>query len=634
MKEVVAILTVCLAVYANSLDNDFHYDDEHSVQKNIHIRDLDNIPRFFQDPTTFSVDHDKAMYRPILLITYALNYALGEYEVFGYHLVNLSLHAFSACLLFWLAVLITARKDLAFSAGLLFALHPICSEPVNYISSRSEGLASFFYLAGLVLFIRATKESAEQGGNAARWRYLSWAALAMGLLSKSIVITLPAVMLIWDYLHISGRRLEHLRARFVRWHLAYWVLAGLYVVLIIHNRFLTKSLAKPVRGVWSQLLTQVEALVYYAKLLVWPLGLNVEHQFFVQQQLAMPVVAAGVLLAGLFSALIWAYRRRWDLPLFLNLWALLALLPVTLMPLNVLVNERRLYLPCAAFCLGLALALHSRYLQRQVGGWALGRVLALLVVVGYGAITYDRNRVWQNDFSLWSNAVDNAPKMPRNHLYLGNTHKDAAFASRDKQQELAHWELARKSYRQTIELDRSSDLALRALNNLGAVSFVLKDLETAEKAYRRAVEINPNYADALVNLGTTYHEKARAEPDPAKSKPLFAESANYYRKALKLLPNHADAWANMGLAFFEMGELDKAIKAYERSYYLNSGNHHLVNNLGNYYATLGQQQIHRGESGQANLLKARQYFQQALRLNPGYAPPKRGLDIVEQFLRP
>ena len=628
MRDIIAILLVCLAVYANSLDNGFHYDDEHSIQKNIHIRDLGNITRFFHDPTTFSVDHDKAMYRPVLLVTYALNYAAGGYEVFGYHLLNLALHALSACLLFWLALLVTGRRDLALSAGLLFALHPICSEPVNYISSRSEGLAGFFYLAGLALFIRST-----QSDHQARWRYLSWGALATGLLSKSIVITLPTVILVWDYLFISSRQLQRLRDRFVQWHLAYWLLAGLYVATIVHNRFLTKSLAKPVRGMGTQFLTQVEALVYYGKLLIWPLGLNVEHQFFAQAKLGAPSFAAGLLLAVFFLVLIGAYRRRWDLPLFLNLWALLALLPVTLMPLNVLVNERRLYLPCAAFCLGLAMTLHSRRMQRMVGGVAQGRVMVLLIVMGYGALTFSRNELWQSDFALWTDAVSQGPKMPRNHLYLGNTHKDAAFASVNKKEELAHWELARESYRRTIELDHKSDLALRALNNLGAVSFVLKDIDSAEKAYRRAIKLNPNYADALVNLGTIYHEKARVETDPAKSKALFAEAADSYRKALRSLPNHADAWANMGLALFEIGELGKAIKAYERAYYLNPGNVNLVNNFGNYYVTLGQQQIHRGESGRENLLKAKKYFEQALRMNPNYGPPKRGLQIVEQFLR-
>ena len=626
MKEIIAIVAVCLAAYANSLDNGFHYDDEHSIQRNIHIRDLGNIPLFFKDPSTFSVDHDKGMFRPLLLVTYALNYAWGGYEVFGYHLVNLALHAATACLVMWLARLFGGGGGWALGAGLLFAVHPVCSEPVNYISSRSESLAGLCYMAGIALFIRATR----QGGGL--WLYGSWGVLVAGLLSKATVITVPAVVLLWDFLHEGRRSVVGLRTRFVRWHLVYWLIAATYVVVIVGNRFLTRSLDNRVRETAPQLLTQVEALVFYLKLLVWPHGLNVEHQFFVQQSVGPALLLAGLLLVGAALALAWAYRRRWDLPLFLNLWALLALAPTLVMPLNVLVNERRLYIPCAAFCLLLAWALRTRPLRRRAGPWAVGQVLTLLLVLGYGLLTFERNQVWQTDFSLWTDAVAKAPKMPRNHLYLGNAHKDAAFASVDEAAKMAHWERARAAYRQTIENDPQNDLALRALNNLGAVSFVLQDIETAEKAYRRAVELNPNYADALVNLGTTYHEKGRRQQDPAIADPLLRESVEYYRRALKLLPNHADAWANMGLALFELREYEKAIKAYKQSYYLKPDNVNLINNFGNYYATLGQLDRGRGETGRDNLHTAERYFQQALRLNPYYASSKRGLEIVRQLL--
>ena len=626
MKEIIAIVAVCLAAYANSLDNGFHYDDEHSIQRNIHIRDLGNISLFFKDPSTFSVDHDKGMFRPLLLVTYALNYAWGGYEVFGYHLVNLALHAATACLVTWLARLLGGGGRWALGAGLLFAVHPVCSEPVNYISSRSESLAGLCYLASLALFIRATR----QGGGL--WIYGSWGALVAGLLSKATVITLPLAVLLWDYLHEGQRSINGLRTRFVRWHLVYWLIAAAYVVVIVGNRFLTRSLDNRVRETAPQLLTQIEALVFYLKLLVWPHDLNVEHQFFVQQNVGLALLLAGLLLVGAALALVWAYRRRWDLPLFLNLWALLALLPTLAMPLNVLVNERRLYIPCAAFCLLVAWALRTRPLQRQAGPWALGQTLTLLLALGYGLLTFERNKVWQSDFSLWTDAVAKAPKMPRNHLYLGNAHKDAAFASVDEASKMAHWERARASYRKAIDNGPQNDLALRALNNLGAVSFVLKDIDTAEKAYRRAIELNPNYADALVNLGTTYHEKGRREKVPAIADPLLRESVEYYRRALKLLPNHADAWANMGLALFELREYEKAIKAYKQSDYLKPDNVNLINNFGNYYATLGQLEMGRGENGRKNLRMAERYFQQALRLNLHYAPSKRGLEIVRQLL--
>jgi Tfp pilus assembly protein PilF len=418
----------------------------------------------------------------------------------------------------------------------------------------------------------------------------------------------------------------------MRWHVVGWVLVGAYMMTIVGNQFLTKSLAVPVRGRWSQFLTQSEAFGYYVKLLIWPLGLNVEHQFFAQEQVTLPVLLSLLFLGAFLLAIFWAYKRRWDLPLFLNLWALLVMAPVVVMPLNVLVNERRLYLPCAAFCIGLALMLNSRPLKSKWGGVEIGRVLSLVLVLGYGGLVIERNTVWKSELSLWSDAVVKAPLMPRIHLYLGNAHKDAAFASISEEQALAHWQEARVAYRRAIELDPQNDLALRALNNLGAVSFVLKDIEAAEKAYRRAVELNPKYADALVNLGTIYHEKARLNPNPVESEPQLRESISYYRKALRLLPNHSDAWANLGLAFFELDQLDSALKAYERAYYLNAGNFRLLNNMGNYYATLGQREIERGESGQANLHKARRYFQQALRLSPGYDAPRRGLEIVDQLL--
>ena len=129
-------------MYWNTFDNSFHYDDEHSIQNNINIRSLENIPSFFADPGMFSRDADKGMYRPLLLVTYALNYAVGGYEVGGYHVVNIALHATNAALLLWLGYLLSGRLLVGFLAGILFAVYPLATEPVNYISSRSDTLSA------------------------------------------------------------------------------------------------------------------------------------------------------------------------------------------------------------------------------------------------------------------------------------------------------------------------------------------------------------------------------------------------------------------------------------------------------------------------------------------------------------
>ena len=150
----VLVAAVSAVVYANSLGGGFHYDDEHSVEANPYVRSLGNVPRFFADPTMFSVDAEKGMYRPVLLVTYAVNFALGEFDVWGYHAVNVGVHAANACLVWWLASLLGLSAPGAALAGLLFAVHPACSEPVNYISSRSESLAALFYLLALSLWLR------------------------------------------------------------------------------------------------------------------------------------------------------------------------------------------------------------------------------------------------------------------------------------------------------------------------------------------------------------------------------------------------------------------------------------------------------------------------------------------------
>ena len=105
------ILGACLAVYANSLDNAFHYDDTHSIVQNPALRSLGNIPAFFADPATFSREKSMAMYRPLLQSSFALNYAFDGYRPRFYRLVNIGLHGLSAAAAGWLLVLLVLMPD-------------------------------------------------------------------------------------------------------------------------------------------------------------------------------------------------------------------------------------------------------------------------------------------------------------------------------------------------------------------------------------------------------------------------------------------------------------------------------------------------------------------------------------------
>ena len=623
------ILLVCAAVFANTLGNSFHYDDEHSIQYNINVRDVANIPSFFTTPGMFSVDADKGMYRPLLLVTYALNYAWGEYEVYGYHVVNIALHAVNACLLSWLCMLLHGRSRASFICGLLFAIYPLATEPVNYVSSRSESLSGMFYLAGICFLVRA--------GPTSRSGYMvaSWGALALGLLSKSTVITLPAVLLAYDFAFVCRFDLRRdLRNRFYPWHLMFWATAVAYLVLIRLNGFLASSLDNHVRDGATQLFTQIKALAYYAKLLLWPWGLNVEHQFFEHDAgFELAVVLPGIFVVSLLCLLYRFSAARWKLPFFLGFWGAISLLPASVIPLNVLVNERRLYLACGAFCIVLGVllnrALESSAQYRQGLKFA---VVALLLILA--SLTYLRNQDWLTDFTLWTDAVSKSPRMPRVHLYMGNAHTHDARTSLDPVAIKQHWSVAAASYRSAIRVKPDDVLAIRSLNNLGSVNFELGNYAEAEEAYRKALELNPVYADALVNLGNTYQQRALGLPDGnTRRNELLGTAIEQYGAALKILPNHSAAYGNMGFALFNIGAFERADSAYRKAVRLNPRAYNALNNLGNLYITLGQQAMRSGEDGQEFFKQAEIFFMQSWKINPAYEKSKRGVELARRLLR-
>lgn len=563
------IALACLGGYANSFSGSFHYDDFHSLVENRAVRSLANVPRFFVDPGLFSGEPDKGMYRPVLLVTYALNYAAGEYRVWGYHLVNLGLHALCSLLVWALGLRLLETRREALLAGLLFALHPLATEPVNYISSRSESLAACFYLGSFLLYLQgdethsgqsrpgiwgsfihrgAGPENGSEGRYEWLFRFLSVAAYGVGLLAKSVVITVPALLWLYDRM-VRGRNREW-------WVYApYVAVGGGYLLLIRQNGFFTQSLAEPVRNWGAQLWTQAKAPAYYLKLLFAPHGLNVEHQFFEAAGAGEGAVLAGMALAVSLALLAWCGRRK--LAGFCLAWGAIVLLPSTLMPLNVLVNERRLYLALAGF------AWLCGQLSRRLHGRMLWIALPLL-----GLLTWQRNAVWRDELSLWQDAVRKAPGMYRTQTQLG-----------------------------------------KALQLTG-------DPEGALRAYHRAIEIDDGHGDAFNNIATLYHEQAKQERDPEVRQRLLEQAIPWYRLALERYPKNAKIHQNLGDAHAEMGVLGEALAAYEKALEIDPADGAAWSNYG--------QTLYRA----GNLDEAERAFLRAADLLPDQSEPYNNLGNV------
>lgn len=627
--SLVLLMGAIFLVYVNSLDSGFHFDDEHSLVGNPYIRSLGNVPAFFMEPQMFSRNVGSAMYRPLVLVSYALNYWVGGYEPLGYHLVNIGIHALVAILVYGVFCQLGIEKEWALIGALFFGIHPLTTEPVNYISSRSESLGALFFLSSFFLYAR------RQEGIP----WLSGLCFAAGLASKSVVLTLPLVLIMYDWMlagkiHKDGkgqtaksavigeeerflgngpghaglwgaiREMGRFLGHCGRRHWGYWILGGIY---LIGTRSLISEavIQAPVRPLDEQLATQAKALTYYLRLLFLPQPLNVEHQFFAAGSWFEGAVIASLLLAisaGIFAVV---NARGGNLPnsrrksmadalygilqkrmgLFWCGWMLVGLLPTLVVPLNVLVNERRLYLPLVGLA-GLLLWLLGEREWGRRWSWILG-----VGLVALAALTVQRNQVWENERRLWEDALGKAPLMVRPYLRMGSLLRQEG-----------NFRVAEKMYTRVLELDPENG---PAHNNLGNLRQQQGDLEGAERAYRRALEIAPRYVEAQINLAALYSGQGHT-----------AEALELYRQALELGGNREEIYNNLGTNYLRMGDWDEAEKALRQSLALNPDQAAAYFNLGG------------ALEGKGRLDEAVAAYRQALEIDATYARAYYNLGIL------
>lgn len=538
------VMVLCVAVvaaFANVFGNSWHYDDLHAITQNPHLRSLQDPLRFLLDPTLFSRDADKAMFRPLLLSSFALNFAWSGLQTWSWHVVNVGLHL-ACCLVLWQILLSLGRRpNVALAGALLFALHPLATEPVNYISSRSESLAGLFVLGAFWLHLRA--RGAEDG----RWRAGSVLAFALGVLTKSIAITTPVLLLASDAWRGSWRQaLQPTTRRGGLLQKGWWPYAavGLGYLVIVGAHVSRAVVSDAVRGPWEQLATQAKAVPYYAHLLTFPVGLNVHHQFF-EGATALVLVAS---LAAVASLLYVGLRGARDITFGL-FWMLVILLPTLVVPLHVLVNDHRLYLPLA----GLVIALTSPALRPRRSSLT---AVMLFVLPVLAVTTHQRNEVWRTEYTLWSDAAAKSPSplVPVAYVHLGNYAKDAGRLPE-----------AEGHFRRALEISPDH---VAARNNLGIVLQGLGRVDEAIAIYDEITSQHPDLGEAWYNLGKAWQQLAdgrsrQGDSDGALALEITARRA--YRRAPTGGPHTAVILNNLGTTYERAGVVDSAAVFYQRS---------------------------------------------------------------------
>lgn len=515
-------IAVGFIIYFNSLNNPFQFDDNYLIVKNTKIFELGNAPDFFTSPI-LTDSGGFSGYRPLVMVSYALNYHFSGLNPAPYRLVNLMLHIINSILLLMLLLKLmphifkgTFLEDhvypMAFVASGIFLIHPVNTIAINFIWKRTTLMCSFFMLLAAVLFLSVHIRFYNRRDNLIK-RVFSLLGmnllLLFAILSKEEGVLLPfALMLIFA---LSCQK-KHIRA-FGLEMLPMLLIVGAYSYFRI-KYFGTLLEAMNFRGVpitkappmTDYLMAQTEAIVRYMGLLLFPQGLSIFHEVRIPKSVfELGMILRSLFLAGLIVfALMIGKRHRWFT--FSVLWFFLFLIPTSfIVPLNILMDEIRVYLPQIGFSICIAVFVFYIYgfLVRKRGQRAAKRVVVLfLVLLGVlmSSNSYIRNYFYKNEYLTWLDAVDKAPNSLIPRLYLGNLLREAG-----------RYEKALEQFKKAIEIDPANNTTK---DHLGLVYQLMDDKEKAIELYNEVLAANNNDYYAHQNLGIMYSRAG--EYDKAK----------------------------------------------------------------------------------------------------------------------
>lgn len=546
----VLLLITCLSalIYANSFGNGFVYDDRAVVLENQHIRSLGNIPAFFTHPEYLTSEMHRGHYRPMVVVSYAINYALGGLRPAGYRIGNLLFHIGTAYLLFLTIEAILgsgAGSSIASVAALVFAVHPFNSEAVNYITARSSVMSGFFYLLSLYFWVKL-RDTEKDGMKMAHLRpYMaSLIAFTLSLLTKESAITLPLSLFLYDvYFKFRGSIRRHqYSALYLVTYLPFLTVAALYMFV---RRMLCNSVIPDFqRDLPSQIYTIIPVLAKYIKLLFLPLGLNIGHYAPIYQDpFHLQVILSSLLLILLIINAVYlsmAGKKEWRLLSFYIPWFFVTLLPVVIIPLNRVMQENRAYIAGIGFALFLGILFYR--LAGEGIRLKMAYVLLIMLIALYSAGTFYRNPVWKNGVTLWSDAMENSPGDPLVYNNLGVAYRLNGDYNQAK-------EIFAKGIRLAPRL---------ALLHYGLAYVYQKggDLDNALIEYHIARRLKPGEAQVYYRIGETLLLKGEVR-----------DAMENLLRAIELKPDSAMAHYDLAIAYKRIGDVGASKREIERAIY-------------------------------------------------------------------
>lgn len=496
----VIIATLGFMLYFQALFFGFSYLDDNVLvlYHQDFLADLINIFRSFLADVFHLNNSSASYYRPLLTISFILDYQIGGASPFIYHFTNIILHILSSYLVFIFLCKLSYQRAISFLFSIIFLVHPALTQAVAWIPGRNDSLLAIFILSAFIFFTNYLKE----GKTSSLLWYLTFFCLAL-FTKESGLLALP-IMLYYLYFIYKENTIYFNRFYFFVGSI------GVIELWAISRNFVLKSegtmtLIDMTKSVYFNL----PAVIQFIGKIFFPFNLNVLP--IMQDTTFFYGIIAIVLLAVL---LFFTKTKRWSFILLGCGWFLAFLLPSFIRPTNTVQAdfiEHRLYVPIiGVFIILLEIDVIKKIdITKKSTLIIIGSLLLMFTII---TIMHSRN--FADKIAFWKNAAQNSPHLPLAHLNLG------AMEYLD-----GNMDNAEKEFKITLELNPKEGMAH---NNLGLIYFSKNKLAEAENEYKKELQINPYYDNAYFNLGSLYWRQQKYEEAKSCWKNTLIINPKYY----------------------------------------------------------------------------------------------------------
>ena len=572
---------IILIIYGNTFNASFHFDDYHNIVDNprlhLNVINKDTIAHTFSAGFDHGYYNSEKIYRPLTYFSFALNRLFGQDDVFGYHLVNLTIHMVASLCLYLtiIAVFKTPRlkhipqahaEMIALISALFWSIHPIQTQAVTYIVQRAASMMAMFYIMGMLFYLKGRLASKKITSTA--FFAACAGAFLLALASKQNSATFPIALILMEVIFFqdlsSPRTRKYL---FIIIPLVCIVAAGVGAMLFTKVNFSTISSGYTVRPftMAERLLTEPRIILFYLSLLAFPSAdrLSFIHDVPLSTSLFNPISTLPAILSIiLVIAASLIYMRKYPILSFAALFFFLNhVIESSIIPLE-LVYEHRNYLPSMFIFIPFAMLIQKgleKYPVRDPMLYTLlGGVVGIIMFTGLQ--TYKRNEIFQNEKVFWEDAIRKAPALARPYHNLAMYHFGRVG---DVRTAFQLYNIAL-----TLRYPERNDLKATTYNNLGNIFLNQNMFDDAARMYENALAIYPGYSQAQRNL--IIHHIYMAKWDDA---------LRLIDQLLVKRPGYAPYLDLKGLIFLRQNRFDEAIPLFRQALFLDPESNKALANL-------------------------------------------------------